>query len=48
MESGAHHLLTVWNPSYAADAMDEPLGVLIDWAGRAQAGGAATSSKVSE
>jgi len=23
MESGAHHLVTVWNPSYASDAMDE-------------------------
>jgi len=21
-----HHLLTLWNPSYAADAMDEHLG----------------------
>jgi hypothetical protein len=35
-----HHLLTVWNPSYATDAMDEHLAVLIDWAGRAQAGDA--------
>ena len=33
-----HHLVTVWNPSYASDAMDEHLAVLIDWAGRAQAG----------
>ena len=32
-----HHLVTVWNPSYAQDAMDEHLAVLIDWAGRAQA-----------
>ena len=32
------HLVTVWNPSYAQDAMDEHLAVLIDWAGRAQAG----------
>ena len=30
-----HHLVTVWNPSYAQDAMDEHLAVLIDWAGRA-------------
>ena len=30
-----HHLVTVWNPSYASDAMDEHLAVLIDWAGRA-------------
>jgi hypothetical protein len=29
-----HHLLTLWNPSYAADAMDEHLGVRLDWAGR--------------
>ena len=29
-----HHLLTLWNPSYAADAMDEHLRVLLDWAGR--------------
>ena len=28
-----HHLVTVWNPSYAAGAMDEHLAVLIDWAG---------------
>ena len=40
MESRPHHLLTVWNPSYASDAMDEHLAVLIDWAGRAQAGDA--------
>ncbi|MFC1791663.1 hypothetical protein ACFL0I_04260 [Gemmatimonadota bacterium] len=33
-----NHLLTLWNPSYASDAMDEHLRVLIDWAGRAQAG----------
>jgi len=29
-----HHLLTLWNPSYAADAIDEHLAVLLDWAGR--------------
>jgi len=29
-----HHLVTVWNPSYASDAMDEHLAVLIDWEGR--------------
>ena len=28
------HLLTLWNPSYASDAMDEHLRVLLDWAGR--------------
>ena len=27
-----HHLLTVWNPSYASDAMDEHLRVLLHWA----------------
>jgi hypothetical protein len=25
------HLVAVWNPSYAADAMDEHLRILIDW-----------------
>ncbi len=34
----AKHLLTVWNPSYAADAMDEHLRVLLDWAERARRG----------
>lgn len=34
----ARHLLTLWNPSYASDAMDEHLRVLLDWAGRAQRG----------
>lgn len=33
-----HHLLTLWNPSYASDAMDEHLRVLLDWGGRAQKG----------
>jgi hypothetical protein len=32
------HLLTLWNPSYASDAMDEHLRVLLDWAGRARRG----------
>jgi hypothetical protein len=27
----ARHLLTVWNPSYADDAMDEHLRVLLEW-----------------
>jgi hypothetical protein len=31
-----HHLVTLWNPSYAADAMDEHLRVLLGWAGRWQ------------
>ena len=33
-----HHLLTLWNPSYASDAMDEHLRVLLHWAGRARRG----------
>jgi hypothetical protein len=32
------HLLTVWNPSYADDAMDEHLRVLLEWARRHRAG----------
>jgi hypothetical protein len=24
-----HHLVTVWNPSYAADAMEQHLGLLL-------------------
>src|SRR5688572_24460735 len=28
------HLVAVWNPSYAADAMDEHLGILIAWLDR--------------
>lgn len=32
------HLVTVWNPSYASDAMDEHLRVLLDWARRYQDG----------
>jgi hypothetical protein len=32
------HLVTLWNPSYAADAMDEHLRVLLDWTGRWQRG----------
>ena len=28
------HLLTVWNPSYADDSMDQHLEVLLRWAGR--------------
>ena len=28
------HLLTVWNPSYAADAMDAHLHLLLDWSQR--------------
>lgn len=32
------HLLTVWNPSYATDALDAHLSVLLDWSRRAEAG----------
>ena len=42
--SESHHLVTVWNPSYAQDAREEHLGVLIDWAGRAQAGPHSTAA----
>ena len=28
------HLLTVWNPSYATDPLDEHLRILLDWANR--------------
>jgi len=28
-----HHLVTVWNPSYAADAMEQHLGLLLHLAG---------------
>lgn len=34
--SATKHLLTVWNPSYASDPMDEHLRVLLDWAGKAR------------
>lgn len=33
------HLVTVWNPSYAADALEAHLRVLLDWDARATAGG---------
>jgi hypothetical protein len=29
-----HHLVTVWNPSYAADAMEQHLGLLLRFAGQ--------------
>ncbi|MBL0171939.1 MAG: hypothetical protein IPP90_14705 [Gemmatimonadaceae bacterium] len=32
------HLVTVWNPSYAADALEAHLRVLLDWDARATAG----------
>jgi hypothetical protein len=34
------HLVTVWNPSYADDPMDDHLRVLLDWARRYRAGDA--------
>lgn len=33
-----HHLLTVWNPSYASDALDAHLRVLLQWAERSGRG----------
>jgi len=35
------HLVTVWNPSYATDALDAHLQLLLDWDARASAGSAA-------
>lgn len=32
------HLVTVWNPSYAKDAMEEHLAVLLGWAQRVESG----------
>lgn len=34
------HLLTVWNPSYADDPLDEHLRILLDWANRYRLGDA--------
>jgi hypothetical protein len=34
------HLVTVWNPQYAPEAMDQHLGVLLDWARRRSEGAA--------
>lgn len=34
MTNPALHLVTVWNPSYAADALDAHLRLLLDWAER--------------
>ncbi|MEJ2218726.1 MAG: hypothetical protein P8099_19225 [Gemmatimonadota bacterium] len=31
-----HHLLTVWNPAYADDALDAHLRVLLRWAERSR------------
>jgi hypothetical protein len=32
------HLLTLWNPAYAADALDEHVRLLVDFAERAREG----------
>lgn len=37
-DDGPVHLLSVWNPSYADDAMDRHLEVLLDWAERRDRG----------
>ena len=37
----ARHLVTVWNPRYASDAMQAHLGVLLGWDARATVGSAA-------
>ncbi len=34
------HLVTVWNPQYAPEAMDQHLGILLDWARRRAEGSA--------
>lgn len=39
-QTAPKHLLTVWNPSYADDAMDQHLRVLLDWVRRYRAGDA--------
>ena len=39
-----HHLVTVWNPSYAQDAMDEHLGVRLSRIDRILEAGVATPS----
>lgn len=38
MPLSPRHLVTVWNPAYAADALDAHLRVLLDWDARATAG----------
>ena len=40
MSDVPRHLLTVWNPSYAADAMDEHLRLLLYWTARWRQGDA--------
>ena len=36
--SKSRHLVAVWNPSYAADAMDEHLRILVEWSEKHQHG----------
>lgn len=36
--SEARHLLTVWNPYYCADALDQHIRILLDWEQRARRG----------
>ena len=36
--AAARHLVTVWNPTYAGDALEAHLRVLLDWDARATAG----------
>ena len=36
--SEARHLLTVWNPYYCADALDQHINILLDWEQRARSG----------
>ncbi|MBN1824645.1 MAG: hypothetical protein JW958_00180 [Candidatus Eisenbacteria bacterium] len=38
--SEANHLLTVWNPYYCADALDQHITILLDWGERALQNGA--------
>lgn len=39
--SASQHLLTVWNPHYASDALDQHLNVLLDWNAKVGEGKAA-------
>ena len=39
------HLVTVWNPSYAKDAMEEHLAVLLGWAQRVESGEASIDDR---
>jgi hypothetical protein len=39
MSAGARHLVGVWNPAYAVDAMEATIAVLLRWAAGYRAGG---------